>query len=159
MGDEVTPLIVGEESLGSCRGEFHRQSNLPRCPEHEAELDIDPVACAEIAAHVEGQNAQTGWLDSEDGCHLVLLAHRPAASGIKRIASGLRFVMAERGARLHRNGGHALQMKLRAHDVIGGGKGRIGGFPVSKARVDEGVVGTFIPDDRSAGRDGAQRIR
>ena len=89
----------------------------------------------------------------------MLLAHRAAASGIKRIASGLRVVMAERGARLHRNGGHALQMELRAHDVIGGGKGRIGGFRISKARVDEGVVGTFIPDGRSAGRDGFAEIR
>ena len=60
LGDEVAPLIVGEESLGSCRGEFHRQPDLARCPEHEAEFDIDPVARAEIAADVERQHAQIG---------------------------------------------------------------------------------------------------
>jgi hypothetical protein len=58
LGDEIAPLIVGQESLRPGGGEFHRHADFLRRPEHEPKLDIHTVACAEIAADVERQNAQ-----------------------------------------------------------------------------------------------------
>ena len=65
LGDEIAALVVGEERLRARRGVFDRALELARRPQHQAELDERPVARAEVAADVIGQDAQLVGRDAE----------------------------------------------------------------------------------------------
>ena len=86
LGDEVAALVVAQERLGARRRELDRTAELARRPEHQAELDEDAVARAEIAADVVGQDAQPVGRDAEHAGELALLPHRAAAAGMQRVA-------------------------------------------------------------------------
>ena len=62
--------------------------SLPRRPQHQAELDERPVARAEIAADVVGQDAQLVGRDAEHAGELDLLPHRAAGAGVERVFAG-----------------------------------------------------------------------
>src|SRR5205807_9038983 len=99
-----------EERFRARRGEFHRAAELPRRPQHQAELDEDAVARAEIAADVVGEDAQPLGCDAENAGELALLPHRAAAAGIERVAPARRVVVRDRGAR-HRTRAAARDRK------------------------------------------------
>ena len=56
--------------------------------------------------------------------------------------------MAERGARLDRDAGHAADMEFHLDDLVGGRKGAFGRRGVAERGVDENVVGRLVPDRR-----------
>ena len=59
LGDEIASLVVGQERFRALGAKFDRPAELARGPHHQTELDIGAVAGAEIAAHVEGQDAHS----------------------------------------------------------------------------------------------------
>ena len=81
----------------------------------------------------------------------VLLPHRAAAAGIKRVAAGLGVETAERGARLERNAGHAADMGLHRHDMARRGEGGFGRRDIAESRVDQHIVRQFVPQPRRVG--------
>ena len=56
--------------------------------------------------------------------------------------------MAEGGARLDRDAGHAADMELHLDDLVGGRKGALGRRGVAEPGIDENVVGRLVPHDR-----------
>src|SRR4029077_19290234 len=118
LGDEIAPLIVAEKGLRARRRELDRTAELARGPEHQAEFDEDAVARAEISADVVRQDAELVGCDAEHAGKLALLPHRATAAGMQRVASRLRIVLAERGPRLHRYSGDAVDVKVHGNDVI-----------------------------------------
>ena len=58
LGDEVAALIIAQERFRARGGVFHRTAELLRGPQHQAELDEDAVARAEIAADVVREHVQ-----------------------------------------------------------------------------------------------------
>ena len=117
FGDEIAALIIAQESFRARRGEFHRPAELLRRPQHQAELDEDAVARAEIAADVVREDAQPVGRNAEHRGKLVLLPHRAAGAGIERVAAGRGIVMAERRARFERHAGDAADMEFLFHDM------------------------------------------
>ena len=81
-GDQVAALIVAHHRLGPAGGPAHRPSGQPRRPQHDAELNIDAVAHAEIAADIVADDPQPVGIDSEHRRQLALVAHRAARAGI-----------------------------------------------------------------------------
>jgi hypothetical protein len=64
-------------------------------PQHQAELDERPVAGAEVAADVVGEDAQLVGRDAEHADQLDLLPHRAARAGIERVFAGRRVEVRE----------------------------------------------------------------
>ncbi len=121
-----------------------------------ADFDVEPVARAEIAADIERQYPHLLGRDPEDGREFGLLPHRAAAAGPQGVAAGLAVPMAEGGARLDRDAGHAADMELHLDDLVGGRKGALGRRGVAEPGVDENVVGRLVPNRR---RTCGKRIR
>jgi hypothetical protein len=86
--------------------------------------------------------------DPKDGGEFGLLPHRAAAAGPQGVASGLAVPIAEGGARLDRDAGHAADMELHLDDLVGGRKGALGRRGVAEPGIDENVVGRLVPHDR-----------
>ena len=150
FGDEIAALIIAQERFRARRGEFHRPAELLRCPQHQAELDEDAVARAEIAADIVREDAQPVGRNAEHRGKLVLLPHRAAGAGIERVAAGRGIVMAERRARFERHAGDAADMEFLFHDMRRAGECPVGRLGIAEPRIDEHVVRNFIPDDRRA---------
>ena len=75
----------------------------------------------------------------EDRRYLLLLPHDAAGAGVERVASGRRVVDADRGARLHRHAGDAIDPGVEPRDVGGARERRIGRFGVADLGVDHDV--------------------
>src|SRR4029453_11995328 len=97
FGDEVAALIIAEERLRSRRRELDRPAELARCPQHQAELDEDAVAGAEIPAHGVGKHAHAFGRTAEKGGKLALLPHGAAAAGVQRVAPASCIILTKRG--------------------------------------------------------------
>ena len=81
---------------------------------------------------------------------------RALDAGVQRVAAGAAVELADRGARLHRRGGHARHHEVEARDVRGAREGAR--HRVARAGLpDEGhVVGRLVPDRRRAAARGAR---
>ena len=146
LGDEVASLKVAEERFGAGGGELDRTAELARGPQHQAELDEHAVARAEIAADVVGEHAQPLRRDAEHGGKLALLPHRAAAAGMERVAPARPIVVTERGARLKRHAGHAIDVEVHGHDVLGARERLVRRLPIAEPGVDRNVARHLVPN-------------
>ncbi len=142
---QVAALIIAQESFRTRRGEFHRPSKSLRGPQHQTEFDIGPIARAEIAADIGGDHPQPFGRHTDDLDQLVLLPHRAAGAGIKNIAVGLRKVLRDRRARLHRHAGNAADDEFLFDDMRRAGERAIGRLLIAEKSFDGHVVGHFVP--------------
>ena len=151
FGDEIAALIVGEKRLRACRGIFDRTLELFRGPKHQAELDEDAVAGAEIAADVVCEHVQLVGRYTEHGGKFALLPHRATRAGIERVAAARGIVGAKRRTRLHRHAGDAADVEFPLHHMRGLGESAIGRFGITEPGIDQNIAGHFVPDRRRAG--------
>jgi len=80
--------------------------------QHETELDIDPIAHAEIAADIVGQHPHPIGGDAEHRGKFCFLEHGASAAGIGRVAVGTRVILAKCGARVDRHPGHPANTNM-----------------------------------------------
>jgi len=156
---QIASLVVGEKRLRARRGVFDRAADFFGRPQGQAEFDEDPVAGAEIAADVVGQDAQPLRRDAENRRELALLAHRAAAAGMQRVAAGRGVVLGNRGARLERHAGHPADMEVLGDDVIGRRKRLVGRRAIAEPGVDRDVVRHLVPQRRRARLHGVLRMQ
>ena len=94
LGHQIAALIIAEEGFRARRGEFHRPADFSRRPQHQAELDKDAVARAEIAADVVGQHAHSfpaerrGWSTARSSAAPRRRSRHRACSGRSRHRNG-----------------------------------------------------------------------
>ena len=124
-----------------------------------AELDVETVARAEIAADILRHDPHLLGLDPEHGGELGLLAHRPAAAGPQGAAAAGAVPMAEGGARLDRHPSYPRDVEFHRDDVVGSGKGAVGLRRVAEPGVDEDIVRHLVPNHRSARRQSLRHLR
>ncbi len=141
LHDEVAPLVIAEEGLRAGRRILDRTAKLARGPQDQPELDEDTVAGAEIAADVVGQHPQLVGGNAEHARELALLAHRAAAAGVQRVAAAGRVVLTQRRARLKGHAGHAIDVEVPRHDVVGAGEGPLRRLAIAEQRIHGRVVG------------------
>jgi hypothetical protein len=149
--DEIAPLIIGDKRLGACRGVFDRPAEFARRPQHQPELDIRAIACAEVAADVLRDHAQLRRRDAEHGGKLTLLPYRAATAGVERVAVSAGIIFCQSGARLDRHGGDAADMRFVMQYVIRARERAFGRRRIAESGVDQHIVGRFIPQGRRVG--------
>ena len=159
-GHVVAAVLVAQEALAAARRPLHRPAEALRGPEHQHQLRIDAAAHAEAAADLARDHAHLPLghaedLLGEDGPEPV----RALDAGVQRVAAGAAVELADRGARLHRRGGHARHHEVEPRDVRGAREGAR--HRVARAGLpDEGhVVGRLVPDRRRAAARGARGAR
>ena len=132
-------------------GPFDRPPEPARRPGDEGELGIDHAAGAEIAADLAHDDAHIVRRHRENGGEVVLEPPHPAAAGIERGAAGIGIECGDRGARLHRHAGDALDPGVELHHMGGAGEGRRGAGGVAEFAVDHDIGAGFVEQARRIG--------
>src|SRR5207302_5797864 len=128
LGDEVPPLVIGEEGFGARGGELDRAPELARSPECEAIFHVYAILGSEVAADVAADDAKVSWLDSEDRSEVFLVTNSAASARVEGVPARARVVGRERRARFDRNRSASCDVKLHLDNVAGFGECAIGRF-------------------------------
>src|SRR5262249_57456349 len=84
--------------------------------------------------------------DAEHGGKLALLPYRAAAAGMERVAPASCVVLTQRGARLKRHAGDAIDMEVHGHDVIGARERLVRRLAIAEGGIDRNVVRHLVPN-------------
>ena len=142
---EIAPLIVGEERLMPLAGPLHRLPHTPCRPCDECEFGEEAAPRSVIAAHVVHHDPDALGRHVQNPREVVLLAHRRAAAGVECVAAGRGIIGRNRGPRLHRDAGHALDQGLDLHHAGGVGERRRRCHGITDDGVDAKVRCGVVP--------------
>ncbi len=148
---EIARLVVAQERLVPLARPFHRHLQPPRRPGDERELRIDHAAGAEIAADLAHDDAHLVRRHRENGGEIVLEPPHAAAAGIKRDAARLGVEFGDRGARLHRHAGDALDPGVELHHMRGARERGLRRRGVAELAVDHDVGAGLLEQQRRVG--------
>ena len=152
LRQEIARLEVGEEGLATLARPLHRATHAPGGPRHQRELRIARVARAVVAPDVPRDHAQRARRDAERLADIVFDPLHAAGAGVEGVVVPRAIVDAQRGARLHRDAGDAVHLRLEPNDVGGARERGVGGGDVATVGVDAHVGARLVPDERRARR-------
>ena len=158
LRDIIARLGVAQERLGAGAGPFHRAPDELGAEQHQRDLVVDRGLHAEAAADVAGDHPHLGFRHLEYALG-ELGAERVGAlqRGVDGVTAVGGVVVPDRAARLHGDGGDAVDDEMLAHHV-GGARERGVGRGLVAVDLDEAdVVLAIVVDARRAGRRGQCR--
>ena len=145
---EIAAHIIADKRLVALGRPFHRPADAARAPGDQREFGKEAVARAEIAADLAGDDAHAFHRHAENRRQLLFLPYDSARAGVERVASACRVIDAERGARLHRHAGDAIDPGVEPGDMGGARERRVGRGGIADLGVDHDVRQVVIEPRR-----------
>jgi len=141
-------LEIAQERFAAARNPFDRAAQFARRPAQQRIFGIAQRAHAEPAADIAGQHAHLVGRHAKRANDAHLVAMDALARRMERVAPGLRIILADRAARLHRHRAEALIACSEPHHAMRGGKCSIDGGTVAIACLDEEIATRSLPQKR-----------